>query len=250
MGEALARAGATVWLASREQSRLDQAIAESASRGVSLRGVVMDPNVRASVEAAFDTVQQACGTEVTILVNGAGGNQPGATVVPGASFADLQQDALRQVIDTNVMAGAIVPSQVLFSRIARSPAPASIIMVGSVSSLRALTRVAGYGMAKAAVENLTRWLAVHAAHDLHLPVRVNAIVPGFFLTEQNRFLLQDETGQPTARGRTILERTPMGRLGQPDELGGTVVWLASDASRFVTGASIVVDGGFMAWSGV
>ncbi|MEO8376883.1 MAG: SDR family oxidoreductase [Candidatus Sumerlaeota bacterium] len=247
MAEALAQAGASVVVASRDAARATAAAGKiPGGRG---HGVDFDPNDTNSIRAAFDKIESEVGP-LTTLINAAGGNIPGATVQPGTSFTALSQSALEEVWKSNVLAGAVLPTQVFIDRITEKPRDASIMMIGSVSSDHALTRVVGYGMAKAAVENLTRWLAVHVARDLKIPLRVNAIVPGFFLTEQNRYLLQTKEGGLTERGEAITRLTPMGRLGAPEELGGAAVWLASDSSKFVTGACIPVDGGFTAWSGV
>lgn len=250
MGVALAQSGATVYLGSRDVARAQEAASQAASDSMpgSLHGIALDPNNPESIAAAMDSIEEIHGP-LNILVNAAGGNVPAATVLPGASFSAVSPEAMQSVWNCNVMAGAVLPTQALLARVEKAPRATSMIMVGSVSSTAALTRIAGYGMAKAAVENLTRWLAVHVARDLKLPIRVNAIVPGFFLTEQNRYLLRTEDGL-TARGETILRQTPMGRFGEAAELGGVAVWLASDASSFVTGATIDVDGGFMAWAGV
>jgi NAD(P)-dependent dehydrogenase (short-subunit alcohol dehydrogenase family) len=151
----------------------------------------------------------------------------------------------------NLFAGAILPAQVFGECMAANPDGGSIINISSMNAFRPLTRIVGYSAAKAAVNNFTQWLAVDLARNGYPNLRVNAIAPGFFLTEQNCFLLTDEeTGELTARGEAIIVHTPMGRFGQPSDLIGTAVWLASDASRFVTGVVIPVDGGFSAFSGV
>jgi NAD(P)-dependent dehydrogenase (short-subunit alcohol dehydrogenase family) len=179
---------------------------------------------------------------VDILVNAAGGNVPGATLDPGASVFDLREDAFRQVVDLN-LAGTLLPTQVFGEAMGGEGA---IVNVSSMAATRAITRVVGYGAAKAAVENLTRWLAV----ELAPAVRVNAIAPGFFIGEQNRALLLEPDGALTARGRAIIERTPAGRFGEAEELVGTLLWLCGPGARFVTGTVVSVDGGFSAFSGV
>jgi NAD(P)-dependent dehydrogenase (short-subunit alcohol dehydrogenase family) len=185
---------------------------------------------------------------VDILVNAAGGNMPDATVVGDLTFWGLEQDALDRVMQLNFN-GVLLATQVFGAEIVQR-GRGSIINVSSMAAQRALTRVLGYGAAKAAVENLTRWLAVELAQKYGPNLRVNAITPGFFIGEQNRNLLLNQDGQLTSRGRTIIDHTPMGRFGETEELVGTVVWLASDASRFVTGTVIAIDGGFSAFSGV
>lgn len=188
--------------------------------------------------------------DVTILVNTAGGNVEQATVSPGGTIFGVPCDSLKRVLDLNLIAGCMLPSQVVGQHMAQHRRASSIINISSMAASRPLTRVVGYSAAKAAVENFTRWLAVHLAMDLKLPIRVNAIAPGFFLTQQNRFLMTTPSGELTARGQSVLAHTPMGRFGDPADLAGVAVWLASDASRFVSGAVIPIDGGFSAFAGV
>jgi len=184
------------------------------------------------------------------LINAAGGNKPQATVAPGGvSFFDLPADALRWVFDLNLL-GTVLPCQV-FGRHFAEGKQGTILNVSSMSAVRPLTRVVAYGSAKAAVNNFTQWLAVHMATEYSPAIRVNAIAPGFFLTKQNKFLLTDkDTGEYTARGKTILAHTPMGRFGNPDDLIGATLWLMSPASAFVTGTVVAIDGGFSAFGGV
>jgi NAD(P)-dependent dehydrogenase (short-subunit alcohol dehydrogenase family) len=187
--------------------------------------------------------------KVDCLINGAGGNQPQATTNPDQKFFDLPAEALRWVFDLNLM-GTILPSQV-FGRIMAERGSGVILNVSSMNAFRPLTRIPAYSAAKAGVNNFTQWLAVHMAHEYSPRIRVNAIAPGFFLTEQNRFLLKDrDTGELTARGKSILAHTPMARFGDPEDLLGAVLWLLSPASSFVTGTIVPIDGGFSAYSGV
>jgi NAD(P)-dependent dehydrogenase (short-subunit alcohol dehydrogenase family) len=200
------------------------------------------------VQVAFDETLAKLG-QIDVLINGAGGNRKEATCVPPTTFFDLPADAIRWVFDLNCM-GTILPSQV-FGRYMAKRGEGNIINISSMNAMRPLTNIAAYSAAKAAVSNFTQWLAVYMAQRHSTNIRVNAIAPGFFLTEQNRFLLTDEkTGQLTARGRTIIEHSPMKRFGEPEDLVGTLLWLASDASKFVTGIVVPVDGGFSAYGGV
>ncbi|MGA2889544.1 MAG: SDR family oxidoreductase [Terracidiphilus sp.] len=183
------------------------------------------------------------------LINGAGGNKPQATTSAELKFFDLSADAVRWVFELNVM-GTILPSQA-FGKVMAEQGYGTILNISSMNSFRPLTRIPAYSAAKAAVSNFTQWLAVHMAQEYTPKIRVNAIAPGFFLTNQNRFLMTDrETGDWTPRGKTIIGHTPMGRLGESKDLFGCVLWLLSPASEFVTGVVIPVDGGFSAFSGV
>jgi NAD(P)-dependent dehydrogenase (short-subunit alcohol dehydrogenase family) len=186
---------------------------------------------------------------VDTLINTAGGNNPKATTGADLSFFDLPEDALRFVFDLNIV-GTIIPCQV-FGQGMAGHAEGVVLNISSMNAFRPLTRIPAYSAAKAGVSNFTQWLAVHMAQEYAPRIRVNAIAPGFFLTDQNRFLLIDQaTGELTPRGCTIIEHTPMGRFGEPEDLLGTVLWLLSPASAFVTGVIIPVDGGFSAYSGV
>jgi NAD(P)-dependent dehydrogenase (short-subunit alcohol dehydrogenase family) len=188
-------------------------------------------------------------SKVDCLINAAGGNQAQATTNPDLKFFDLPAEALRRVFDLNLL-GTILPCQV-FGKIMAEHGSGVILNVSSMNAFRPLTRIPAYSAAKAGISNFTQWLAVHMAQEYSPRIRVNAIAPGFFLTDQNRFLLKDrETGDLTARGRSILAHTPMGRFGDPEDLLGAVLWLLSPASAFVTGTIIPIDGGFSAYSGV
>lgn len=201
-----------------------------------------------SVEAAAQRVVATYG-RVDILINGAGGNKKEATTSPDLAFFDLPADAVQWVFNLNFI-GTLLPSQV-FGRLMAEQGQGSILNMSSMSALQPLTRVPAYSAAKAAVSNFTQWLAVHVAQEYSPTIRVNALAPGFFLTEQNRFLLTDEaTGDLTPRGKTIITNTPMDRFGTPEELIGTTIWLLSSAAEFVTGITVPIDGGFSAFSGV
>ena len=186
--------------------------------------------------------------QVHALINAAGGNHPKATTGP-VSFFDLPEEALRFVMDLNFL-GTFFPCQV-FGRYFAKDKSGIILNISSMNAMRPLTKIPAYSASKAAISNFTRWLAVHMAQDYAPEIRVNAIAPGFFLTEQNRYLLIDKaSGQLTDRGQTILAHTPMARFGQPQDLGGAVEWLLSESAAFVTGVVIPIDGGFSAFSGI
>jgi NAD(P)-dependent dehydrogenase (short-subunit alcohol dehydrogenase family) len=228
-------------LAQRFIKRLESPV----GRAIIVYGDVLDVNV---MRQTAEHIVKEFGT-VDALINAAGGNKPQATTSPDLSFFDIPHDALRFVFDLNIL-GTILPSQV-FGKIFAQKGEGNILNISSMSAFRPLTRVPAYCAAKAGVSNFTQWLAVHMAQEYSPRIRVNAIAPGFFLTEQNRYLLTDEkTGELTARGRAIIAHTPMGRFGVPEDLLGAVLWLLSPASAFVTGVVIPIDGGFQAFSGV
>jgi NAD(P)-dependent dehydrogenase (short-subunit alcohol dehydrogenase family) len=248
MACALACLGANVALLDRNIAHapvLLERMGPHASRAEVIETDVLDP---ASLARALDTIVQRFG-RADALINAAGGNHPKATTGASASFFDLPPEALRWVFDLNLI-GTMLPSQV-FGRAMAEERAGIILNVSSMNAFRPLTRIAAYSAAKAGVSNFTQWLAVHMAQEYSPRIRVNAVAPGFFLTDQNRFLLTDEkTGELTDRGRTIIAHTPMGRFGQPEDLLGAVLWLLSPASAFVTGIVVPIDGGFSAFSGV
>ncbi len=210
-----------------------------------VQGDVLD---KQNLEMAAQEVLRHFG-RIDCLINGAGGNNPKATTNPEQSFFDLPVEAMKFVSDLNLL-GTIVPSQV-FGKYMAGQKQGIILNISSMNAFRPLTRIPSYSAAKAAVSNFTQWLAVHMAQEYSPDIRVNAVAPGFFLTEQNRFLLTDkETGRQTVRGKKILDHTPMGRYGTPEDLLGAVFWLLSPMSNFVTGVVIPIDGGFSAYSGV
>ncbi|MCS6772294.1 MAG: SDR family oxidoreductase [Kiritimatiellae bacterium] len=243
----LGRRGVKVAALGRTPDKLEtvvREIREAGGEAVAVPGDVLQPD---SMQAAVAMTISRFGA-VDFLVNGAGGNQPAATTSAERTFFDLPPDALRNVVDLNLL-GTIIPCQIVGRHMAER-GQGVILNVSSMSAIRPLTRVVGYGAAKAALDNFTRWLAVHLAQTYSAAIRVNAIAPGFFLTEQNRFLLTQPDGGLTDRGRQILAHTPMNRFGAPEDLLGAAIWLLSPASRFVTGTVVAVDGGFSAYSGV
>ena len=244
---ALVGCGAGVAVIARDRGRAASLLSEMKGPG---RAVVFagDATRREDLERAAREIVAEFG-RVDCLLNGAGGNHPQATTRPDLSFFDIPEEALRFVFDLNLL-GTIFPSQV-FGRLLAERGEGVILNISSMSASRPLTRVLTYSAAKAGVNSFTQWLAVHLATEYSPRIRVNAVAPGFFLTEQNRFLLTDEeTGELTARGQSIIAHTPMRRFGEPEDLLGTVLWLLSPASAFVNGIVVPVDGGFSAFGGV
>jgi len=245
--EALIGCGASVTLITRSVKKGQDLVAEVKATE---RAVVVQCDILSSddLEGARQAVIEKFG-RIDCLVNGAGGNRPEATTSDKLSFFDVPQEALRQVFDLNLL-GTILPSQVFGKEMAKQ-GEGVILNISSVSSLLPLTRVVGYSAAKAAINNFTAWLSVYLAREYSPKIRVNAIAPGFFLTDQNRYLLTEEqTGKLSARGQSIIDHTPMARFGEPNDLVGATLWLLSPASSFVTGTVIPIDGGFTAFSGV
>jgi len=244
----LAKQGAKICIADYDAMRANKVAQEIEADGgfaLPIEANVLD---KKSISEAFICAAESMG-KVDILINAAGGNKKEATTSPELSFFDIPDDAIRWVFDLN-MIGTILPSQV-FSKHMAQRGDGVILNISSMNAFTPLTKIAAYSAAKAAVSNFTQWLAVHMCQNYSTKIRVNAIAPGFFLTEQNRFLLTDEkTGELTPRGKAIIDHTPMGRFGEADELTGTVIWLLSDAAKFVTGIVVPVDGGFSAFSGV
>jgi NAD(P)-dependent dehydrogenase (short-subunit alcohol dehydrogenase family) len=245
---ALAGCGAQVAILGRNEDAYKALVKRLGERGKQLSFFKFDALSRESVFQTAQEVIKSMG-KLDCLINGAGGNNPKATTNPQLPFFDLPADALRGVLDLNVL-GTILPCQA-FGKIMAEQGYGTILNISSMNAFRPLTRIAAYSAAKAAVSNFTQWLAVHMAQEYSPRIRVNAIAPGFFLSDQNRFLLTDkETGEWTARGKAIVGHTPMGRLGRAEDLFGCVLWLLSPASEFVTGVVLPVDGGFSAFSGV
>ncbi len=248
MAKSLAERGAKIAILGRSPEKTECAVAEIEAAGSQAIGLVADVKSQTELETARETVLKKWG-RVDVLINGAGGNMPGATISPGQNFFDnLIFENFQQVTALN-LDGTVLPSLIFGQAMARQK-KGSIINISSMTAAQAVTRVVGYSTAKAAVDAFTRWLAVEAALKFGEGIRVNAIAPGFFVTEQNRSLLTTPDGGYTERGASVIKKTPAGRFGEPDELIGACIWLCSSASKFVTGTIIAVDGGFSAWSGV
>ncbi|MCQ2238746.1 MAG: SDR family oxidoreductase [Bacteroidaceae bacterium] len=236
--------GAKVVLLARKDDQGKALEAELKQKGDALY-LKTDVMNKEMLEQNREDILKAYGT-IDVLLNAAGGNMSGATIAPDKSFLDLSVDAFRQVVDLNLF-GTILPTQVFLPVMAEKK-KGVIVNFCSESALRPLTRVVGYGSAKAAIANYTRYMATELATKFSPEIRMNAIVPGFLLTNQNRALLTNPDGSLTARGQSIIAHTPMGRFAEPEELFGTIHYLISDASSFVTGALSIVDGGFDAFS--
>jgi NAD(P)-dependent dehydrogenase (short-subunit alcohol dehydrogenase family) len=248
MGRALGKAGAMVAVLDLFPEAAEKVAGEILEAGGEALAVQCDVLDKGGVQCAAQEVVQAFG-RVDILINGAGGNKKEATTSGEISFFDLPADAVQWVFNLNFL-GTLLPSQV-FGQLMAAQGEGIILNISSMNAFLPLTRIPAYSAAKAAVSNFTQWLAVHMAQEYSPQIRVNALAPGFFLTEQNRFLLTEEgSGELTSRGRTIIEHTPMDRFGDPEELIGTMLWLLSPASTFVTGVVVPVDGGFNAFGGV
>jgi NAD(P)-dependent dehydrogenase (short-subunit alcohol dehydrogenase family) len=248
MALGLAQAGAKVAVIGRRTETTGKAAGEIRSQGGEAIGIACDVTDRSALERALEQVTAAFGS-VDILVNAAGGNLPQALTSAERSFFDIAEQAIDDAVHLN-FTGTVLACQV-FGRGMAERKQGCIVNIASMTTLRPLTRTVAYSAAKAAIGNFTQWLAVYMAQEYGSHIRVNAICPGFFLTEQNRAILTNvETGALTQRGQTIINHTPMGRLGNPEDLVGTLLWLVSPASAFVTGTLIPVDGGFSAFGGV
>lgn len=250
MARSLGRSGARVAVLGRREEKARRVVEEIEEAGGEALALTADVLERDRLEEAREVVLDRFGS-VDILVNAAGGNVPQATLGGDTTVFELPESALRRVVDLNFI-GTLLPCQVFGEAMVEgSDDPEGcIVNISSMAASRPLTNVVGYSAAKAAVENFTRWLAVELSRGYGPGLRVNAIAPGFFIGEQNRDLLLNEDGSLSRRGQTIIEHTPAGRFGEPDELAGTLIWLCSPAARFVNGVVVPVDGGFSAFSGV
>jgi NAD(P)-dependent dehydrogenase (short-subunit alcohol dehydrogenase family) len=247
MAKALAQGGAKMVIVGRRieaGNALVEEIKKDGGTAIAIKADVLNrdelENLRKETVSKFGTID--------ILINAAGGNMPGATIPPEKTFFDLDHKAFQQVVDLNLL-GSVLPSQVL-GEVMASNKKGIIINISSMAAYKPITRVVGYSAAKAAIDNFTQWLAVELAKKVGEGIRVNAIAPGFFITEQNRALLTNPDGSLTARGKSVIAQTPFARFGKPEELIGVLIYLCSDASKFVTGVTIPVDGGFTSFFGV
>ena len=245
--EGLARAGHRVIILDRQAERGRANALAYTAQGLNVQCVSGDVLNEADMERTAAEVMTAAG-RIDVLVNCAGGNQRGATIMPDESFFATDTEAFRRVTELNFL-GSVIPSRYYGKHMAAA-GNGSIINVSSMAALTPITRVAGYSASKAAITNFTRWLAVELAHKHGAGLRVNAIAPGFLVAEQNRALLLHPDGTLTDRGQKIIDHTPLGRFGQPEELVSTVEWLIDPRASFITGIVVPIDGGFSAYCGV
>jgi NAD(P)-dependent dehydrogenase (short-subunit alcohol dehydrogenase family) len=245
LGKAIARylalEGAKVVILGRRAEAGNAIVADIKAAGGEAMFLTTDVMKQEVLEQNLADIVAAYG-RVDSLLNAAGGNMPGATIAPDGTFFDLKPEEFQKVLDLN-LTGTVIPSQVFLKQMVKQ-GEGTIVNFSSMAAFRPMTRVAGYAAAKAGISNFTAFLATEVAKKFGEKIRVNAIAPGFFLTEQNRTLLTNPDGSWTQRGADVIRQTPFGRMGQPEELCGTIHYLISDASKFVTGTVAVVDGGF------
>ena len=244
---ALAEEGALVGVLGRNEKVATQRVKEIIQNGGKAIALIADVTDEGQLIAAKKTVLNEFG-KIDGLVNAAGGNMPEAVIAPDKDIFQLNVTALKDVMNLNLF-GTILPTQIFGEAIAKQ-GKGSIINISSMASQRVITKVLGYSMAKSAIDCYTKWFAVELGKRYGDKMRMNAIAPGFFLTEQNRTLLTNGNGTMTERGSLVIKNTPYNRFGQPEELIGALIWLLSDASQFVTGTVVNVDGGFSIFSGV
>ena len=247
MAKGLLQAGARVVILGRNQENLDQKVTALSGISHKISGISCDVLDESALSRVNDQILKTY-KKIDILINAAGGHVSEAVIGINQNIFDLKMEHFKKVTDLNLN-GTVLPTLILGKSMSRRH-KGSIINISSMATQRAITRAVGYSAAKAAIENFTRWMAVEMAQKFGNGIRVNAIAPGFFLTDQNRHILTNKDGSMTERGQTILNITPFKRFGEPEELIGTILWLAGDASKFVTGTVVPVDGGFSAFSGV
>jgi NAD(P)-dependent dehydrogenase (short-subunit alcohol dehydrogenase family) len=247
MAEGLADAGANVVIMGRKSEVGNKLVSELQAQGHQALFVQADVLQADELTNANEIILKRFGA-IDILINAAGGNLPGAVITPEQNFFDLNLAEFQKVVDLN-LTGTVLPTKILCADMAKRR-KGVIINIASMASFRPITRVVGYAAAKSGVKNFTEWMAIEMASKFGEGIRVNAIAPGYFLTEQNKNLLTNADGSLTARGQSAIKQTPFGRFGAPDELVGTLLWLCSDGSKFVTGVTVPVDGGFNVFCGV
>lgn len=251
LGEAfvngIANAGGIVGVLGRNEKVANERVASIVKHGGEAVALIADVTNEQDLINAREKLLSKYG-KIDGLVNAAGGNLPDAVIQPGQDVFQLNMPALQQVMNLNLF-GTILPTQI-FGEVIKNVGTGSIVNISSVTADHAVTRVLGYSLAKSAIDSYTKWFAVELAKRFGDKIRMNSIAPGFFLTEQNRTLLTNADGSLTERGNLIIQNTPYSRFGNPEELIGALVWLLSDASKFVTGTKIIVDGGFSVYSGV
>jgi NAD(P)-dependent dehydrogenase (short-subunit alcohol dehydrogenase family) len=245
--KAIAKAGAIVGVLGRNEKVANERVAEIITDGGKAIALIADVQNEDALKEACKKVLDNFG-KIDGLVNAAGGNIPEAVMQPEQDIFSMNVDGMKKAMDINLW-GTVLPTLIFGKAIAENSG-GSIVNISSVSVPRTLTKVLGYSMGKSAVESFNKWMAVELANRYADKIRMNALVPGFFLTEQNRTLLTNEDGTYTSRGNAVIKQTPFKRFGNPDELVGALVWMLSDASKFVTGTTITVDGGFTVFSGV
>ena len=245
IAEYLALQGAKVVILGRRKEEGDGIVAEIEAKGGEAMFLVTDVMDAEILQANCDAVMAKYG-RVDALLNAAGGNMPGATIAPTGNFFDVEIEAFKTVLNLN-LTGTVLPTQI-FLRPMVEAGKGSIVNFSSMAAFRPMTRVLGYAAAKAGISNFTAFLANEVATKFTPSIRVNAIAPGFFLTNQNRALLTNPDGSLTERGSDVIRQTPFKRFGKPEELCGTIQYLISDAASFVTGTVVVVDGGFNAFA--
>jgi NAD(P)-dependent dehydrogenase (short-subunit alcohol dehydrogenase family) len=245
--EGIAAAGGIVGILGRNEKIANERASVINKKGGQAMALIADVTNESQLEAACQQMLSAFG-KIDGLVNAAGGNIPDAVVQPNQDVFELNFQALQEVIQLNLM-GSVMPTQV-FGKAIKETGSGSIVNISSVVSQLAITKVLGYSMAKAAIDSYTQWFAVELANRFGDAIRMNSIAPGFFLTEQNKTLLTNTDGSLTERGHLVIQNTPFKRFGNPEELVGALVWLLSDASKYVTGSKITVDGGFTVFGGV
>lgn len=237
----LALEGAKVIIGGRKEEVGNEIVADIQSAGGVCEFVKMDVMNEEAVQAACDYIVEKYG-KVDTLLNAAGGNMAGAVIAPDQTFFDLQPDQFQAVLNLN-LTGTVIPTRIFLKPMVKQ-GKGSVINFSSMSAFRPITRVCGYSAAKSGINSFTGWLAQEAARKFGEGIRINAIAPGFFITEQNRTLLTNPDGSYTQRGQDVIRQTPFSRMGEPEELCGTIHYLMSDAAKFVTGTVAVVDGGF------